>query len=238
MLWKEFLKLLMSDLLSELEFHVNNMLHEVQVWRETGKNCPFLLIFRLDGDVYDEDGNSLPSLDYDRDQIEARSAPSVADDVYTLYYPPEKRWLSYRLRKTPPHPNPFSLFSLSLAQRCRHPCWTSHRRTVPFYVHVCVCYVLINVLSRFCNFKHEGFILIIFFCFEALTKTKQKNQSALKRGKSHWLKSLKFNERIETMMNIFTFQEKGWGGKSATSLCVRMRWIYLPWRLKSLFFFK
>ncbi|XP_004546932.2 adenylate cyclase activating polypeptide 1a isoform X2 [Maylandia zebra] len=45
---------------------------------------------RLDGDVYDEDGNSLPSLDYDRDQIEARSAPSVADDVYTLYYPPEK----------------------------------------------------------------------------------------------------------------------------------------------------
>uniref|UniRef100_A0A3Q4H894 Adenylate cyclase activating polypeptide 1 n=1 Tax=Neolamprologus brichardi TaxID=32507 RepID=A0A3Q4H894_NEOBR len=46
---------------------------------------------RLDGDVYDEDGNSLPSLDYDRDQIEARSAPSVADDVYTLYYPPEKR---------------------------------------------------------------------------------------------------------------------------------------------------
>lgn len=67
------------------------MLHEVQMRRETGKNCPFLLLFRLDGDVYDEDGNSLPSLDYDRDQIEARSAPSVADDVYTLYYPPEKR---------------------------------------------------------------------------------------------------------------------------------------------------
>lgn len=189
MLWKEFLKLLMSDLLSELEFHVNNMLHEVQVWRETGKNCPFLLLFRLDGDVYDEDGNSLPSLDYDRDQIEARSAPSVADDVYTLYYPPEKRWLSYRLRKTPPHP--FSLFSLSLAQRCRHPCWTSHRRTVPFYVHVCVCYVLINVLSRFCNFKHEGFILIIFFLFWSFNKNKTKKSVCFETREKSLIKVIK-----------------------------------------------
>uniref|UniRef100_A0A3Q1IPC0 Glucagon / GIP / secretin / VIP family domain-containing protein n=1 Tax=Anabas testudineus TaxID=64144 RepID=A0A3Q1IPC0_ANATE len=46
---------------------------------------------RLDSEIYDEDGNSLPSLDYDRDQMDVRSAPSVADDVYTLYYPPEKR---------------------------------------------------------------------------------------------------------------------------------------------------
>ncbi|XP_034718286.1 adenylate cyclase activating polypeptide 1a isoform X1 [Etheostoma cragini] len=46
---------------------------------------------RLDSEVYDEDGNSLPSLDYDRDQMDGRSPPSVADDDYTLYYPPEKR---------------------------------------------------------------------------------------------------------------------------------------------------
>ncbi|XP_029004487.1 glucagon family neuropeptides-like isoform X2 [Betta splendens] len=46
---------------------------------------------RLESEVYDEDGNSLPSLDYDRDQLDVRSPPSVADDVYTLYYPPEKR---------------------------------------------------------------------------------------------------------------------------------------------------
>lgn len=46
---------------------------------------------RLESEVYDEDGNSLPSLDYDRDQIDVRSPASVADDVYTLYYPPEKR---------------------------------------------------------------------------------------------------------------------------------------------------
>ncbi|XP_047424558.1 adenylate cyclase activating polypeptide 1a isoform X1 [Mugil cephalus] len=46
---------------------------------------------RLDSEVYDEDGNSLPSLDYDTDQMDVRSAPSVADDVYTLFYPPEKR---------------------------------------------------------------------------------------------------------------------------------------------------
>uniref|UniRef100_A0A665WLX4 Adenylate cyclase activating polypeptide 1 n=1 Tax=Echeneis naucrates TaxID=173247 RepID=A0A665WLX4_ECHNA len=44
---------------------------------------------RLDSEVYDEDGNSLPSLDYDRDQMDVRSPQSV-DDVYTLYYPPEK----------------------------------------------------------------------------------------------------------------------------------------------------
>lgn len=46
---------------------------------------------RLDSEVYDEDGNSFPSLDYDRDQMDVRSAPSVADDFYSLYYPPEKR---------------------------------------------------------------------------------------------------------------------------------------------------
>ncbi|XP_070784145.1 adenylate cyclase activating polypeptide 1a isoform X1 [Enoplosus armatus] len=46
---------------------------------------------RLDSEVYDEDGNSLQSLDYDRDQMDVRSPPSVADDVYSLYYPPEKR---------------------------------------------------------------------------------------------------------------------------------------------------
>nr|ACQ58189.1 Glucagon family neuropeptides precursor [Anoplopoma fimbria] len=45
---------------------------------------------RLDSEVYDEDGNSLPSLDYDRDQMEVRSSPSMDDDVFTLYYPPDK----------------------------------------------------------------------------------------------------------------------------------------------------
>ncbi|XP_026148103.1 adenylate cyclase activating polypeptide 1a isoform X2 [Mastacembelus armatus] len=53
-----------------------------------GLNFPSV---RLDSGVYDEDGNSFPSLDYDRDQMDVRSPPSVADDVYTLYYPPEKR---------------------------------------------------------------------------------------------------------------------------------------------------
>uniref|UniRef100_A0A8C7GBC2 Adenylate cyclase activating polypeptide 1 n=1 Tax=Oncorhynchus kisutch TaxID=8019 RepID=A0A8C7GBC2_ONCKI len=46
---------------------------------------------RLENEVYDEDGNSLPDLAFDGDQIAIRSPPSVADDVYTLYYPPEKR---------------------------------------------------------------------------------------------------------------------------------------------------
>ncbi|XP_041669617.1 adenylate cyclase activating polypeptide 1a isoform X3 [Cheilinus undulatus] len=45
---------------------------------------------RLDSEVYDEDGNSLPSLDYDREQMEVRSAPSMAEDVYSVYFPQEK----------------------------------------------------------------------------------------------------------------------------------------------------
>ncbi|XP_028288762.1 adenylate cyclase activating polypeptide 1a isoform X1 [Parambassis ranga] len=52
---------------------------------------PVGLSFPSVSEVYDEDGNSLPSLDYDRDEVDVRSAPSAADDLYTLYYPPEKR---------------------------------------------------------------------------------------------------------------------------------------------------
>ncbi|XP_041737098.1 glucagon family neuropeptides isoform X2 [Coregonus clupeaformis] len=50
-----------------------------------------LLTKKLENEVYDEDGNSLPDLAFDSDQIAIRSPPSVADDLYTLYYPPEKR---------------------------------------------------------------------------------------------------------------------------------------------------
>nr|XP_023649136.1 pituitary adenylate cyclase-activating polypeptide isoform X1 [Paramormyrops kingsleyae] len=46
---------------------------------------------RLENEVYDEDGNSLPDMAFDGDQITIRSLPSVTDDVFTLYYPPEKR---------------------------------------------------------------------------------------------------------------------------------------------------
>ncbi|XP_019942771.1 adenylate cyclase activating polypeptide 1a isoform X3 [Paralichthys olivaceus] len=56
-------------------------------------NCsPVGLSFptRLDSEVYDEDGNSLPSLDYDRDQMDVRNPSSHDGDVYTLYYPPDK----------------------------------------------------------------------------------------------------------------------------------------------------
>uniref|UniRef100_A0A672Q0Y8 Adenylate cyclase activating polypeptide 1b n=1 Tax=Sinocyclocheilus grahami TaxID=75366 RepID=A0A672Q0Y8_SINGR len=46
---------------------------------------------RLDNDVFDEDGNSLSDLAFGTDQIAIRSPPSLTDDLYTLYYPPEKR---------------------------------------------------------------------------------------------------------------------------------------------------
>ncbi|XP_038153872.1 adenylate cyclase activating polypeptide 1a isoform X4 [Cyprinodon tularosa] len=46
---------------------------------------------RPEREVYDEGGNSLPSLDYDGDQLEVRSPSSVADDVFAMFYPSEKR---------------------------------------------------------------------------------------------------------------------------------------------------
>ncbi|XP_047206474.1 glucagon family neuropeptides-like isoform X2 [Girardinichthys multiradiatus] len=52
-----------------------------------GINFPSI---RLDSEVYDEGGNSLPSLDFDGDQLEVRSPSSVADDVFTMFYPSEK----------------------------------------------------------------------------------------------------------------------------------------------------
>ncbi|XP_030017168.1 adenylate cyclase activating polypeptide 1b isoform X2 [Sphaeramia orbicularis] len=45
---------------------------------------------RLENDAFDEDGNSLSDMGFDRDQIAIRSPPSLNDDAYTLYYPPEK----------------------------------------------------------------------------------------------------------------------------------------------------
>ncbi|KAM4533326.1 LOW QUALITY PROTEIN: adenylate cyclase activating polypeptide 1a [Odontesthes bonariensis] len=55
-------------------------------------NCsPVGLSFPSISGVYDEDGNTLQSLDYDGDHLEVRSPSSVADDVFSLFYPPEKR---------------------------------------------------------------------------------------------------------------------------------------------------
>lgn len=48
---------------------------------------------RLENDAFDEDGNSLSDMGFDSDQIAIRSPPSLNDDAYTLYYPPEKRWV-------------------------------------------------------------------------------------------------------------------------------------------------
>ncbi|XP_020784846.1 adenylate cyclase activating polypeptide 1b isoform X2 [Periophthalmus magnuspinnatus] len=41
---------------------------------------------RLDNDAFDEDGNTLPDMGFDTDQIAIRSP----DESYTLYYPPDK----------------------------------------------------------------------------------------------------------------------------------------------------
>ncbi|KAJ8378864.1 hypothetical protein AAFF_G00233660 [Aldrovandia affinis] len=48
-------------------------------------------VLKLENEVFDEDGNTFTDLDFDGDQISIRSPPSLFDNVYTLYYPPEKR---------------------------------------------------------------------------------------------------------------------------------------------------
>ncbi|XP_043922545.1 pituitary adenylate cyclase-activating polypeptide isoform X4 [Protopterus annectens] len=49
-------------------------------------------VLRLNDELlYDEDGNTLPELTFENDPIGIRSPPSVPEDMYRLYYPPEKR---------------------------------------------------------------------------------------------------------------------------------------------------
>ncbi|XP_060099906.1 pituitary adenylate cyclase-activating polypeptide [Heteronotia binoei] len=46
---------------------------------------------RLEDDVYDEDGNTLPDYGFDSDPLGIADPSSMLDDMYTLYYPPDKR---------------------------------------------------------------------------------------------------------------------------------------------------
>ncbi|XP_048363779.1 pituitary adenylate cyclase-activating polypeptide isoform X4 [Sphaerodactylus townsendi] len=46
---------------------------------------------RLEDEVYDEDGHTLSDYGFDSDPVGMADPSSMLDDVYTLYYPPEKR---------------------------------------------------------------------------------------------------------------------------------------------------
>ncbi|NXI74492.1 PACA protein, partial [Anseranas semipalmata] len=46
---------------------------------------------RLEDEVYDEDGNTLQDFAYDHEPLGIASPSSVLGEMYTLYYPPEKR---------------------------------------------------------------------------------------------------------------------------------------------------
>nr|XP_028593076.1 pituitary adenylate cyclase-activating polypeptide isoform X2 [Podarcis muralis] len=46
---------------------------------------------RLEDEAYDEDGNTLPDYAFDNEPLGIADPSSMLDDVYTLYYPPEKR---------------------------------------------------------------------------------------------------------------------------------------------------
>ncbi|KFP23224.1 Glucagon family neuropeptides, partial [Egretta garzetta] len=46
---------------------------------------------RLEDEVYDEDGNTLQDFAYDHEPLGIANPSSVLSEMYTLYYPPEKR---------------------------------------------------------------------------------------------------------------------------------------------------
>ncbi|NXF03571.1 PACA protein, partial [Smithornis capensis] len=46
---------------------------------------------RLEDEVYDEDGNILQDFAYDHEPLGIANPSSVIGEMYTLYYPPEKR---------------------------------------------------------------------------------------------------------------------------------------------------
>lgn len=45
----------------------------------------------MEDEVYDEDGNALSDYAFDSDPMGIADPSSLLDDMYTLYYPPEKR---------------------------------------------------------------------------------------------------------------------------------------------------
>lgn len=46
---------------------------------------------RLEDEMYDEEGNSLSDYAFDSEPLSIADPSSMLDDMYTLYYPPEKR---------------------------------------------------------------------------------------------------------------------------------------------------
>ncbi|XP_018613184.1 glucagon family neuropeptides-like isoform X2 [Scleropages formosus] len=46
---------------------------------------------RLENSVFDEDGDSLTDWTFDTDQMDIRSSPHLLEDLYALYYSPQKR---------------------------------------------------------------------------------------------------------------------------------------------------
>ncbi|XP_053916702.1 pituitary adenylate cyclase-activating polypeptide isoform X1 [Cuculus canorus] len=46
---------------------------------------------RLEDEIYDEDGNTLQDFAYDHEPLGIANPSSVIGEMYTLYYPPEKR---------------------------------------------------------------------------------------------------------------------------------------------------
>lgn len=60
--------------------------------RSPADSFPFAaLVARLGDEVYDEDANTLQDFAYDREPLGIANPSSMIGEMYTLYYPPEKR---------------------------------------------------------------------------------------------------------------------------------------------------
>lgn len=55
------------------------------------KLVPLFPFSRLEDEMYDEEGNTLSDYAFDSEPLSIADPSSMLDDMYTLYYPPDKR---------------------------------------------------------------------------------------------------------------------------------------------------
>nr|XP_060631117.1 pituitary adenylate cyclase-activating polypeptide isoform X3 [Anolis sagrei ordinatus] len=70
---------------------VYGILMHCSVYCSPTAGLQFPTLSRLEDEVYDEEGNPLSDYAFESEPIGIADPASMLDDVYTLYYPPEKR---------------------------------------------------------------------------------------------------------------------------------------------------
>ncbi|XP_008106862.1 pituitary adenylate cyclase-activating polypeptide isoform X5 [Anolis carolinensis] len=70
---------------------VYGILMHCSVYCSPAAGLQFPTLSRLEDEVYDEEGNPLSDYAFESEPLGIADPSSMLDDVYTLYYPPEKR---------------------------------------------------------------------------------------------------------------------------------------------------